>query len=218
MPATTAALTPRPADAVADPDAIPSSFSPARPPSLHEQPLTPTEQALVAANTGLAYSIVRKRFPSSPFHDDLIQEALLGIMEAARRFDPERGCRFSTYATWRIRAKLSEHHRRRRVRLKVDGASSFDDPDGPLEPIDPNAVQPFEVAADQEAFELDADRLHNALAGLQPRERDILWRRARGETLKMIGDYLRISKERVRQLESRALGKARKAVGLVRAA
>ena len=39
---------------------------------------------------------------------DLVQEASIGIMQAAARFDPERGLRFSTYARWWIRAAIQE--------------------------------------------------------------------------------------------------------------
>lgn len=59
---------------------------------------------LITSNIGLVVSISQKYF--GPSRDDLIQAGSLGLVEAARRYDPERGNRFSTYATYWIRAYM----------------------------------------------------------------------------------------------------------------
>jgi RNA polymerase sigma factor (sigma-70 family) len=54
-------------------------------------------------------AIVEARRLISPYLDeeDLIQEGFIGLLYAARRFEPQRGLRFSTYARWWVRAHMS---------------------------------------------------------------------------------------------------------------
>lgn len=63
---------------------------------------------LVTAYMRLAISMASKfRRYGAPMND-LIQEASLGLMKAADKFDPERGVRFSTYAVWWIKASIQD--------------------------------------------------------------------------------------------------------------
>lgn len=64
---------------------------------------------LVSAYLRLAISVARKfRRYGAPMND-LMQEASVGLMKAAERFDPDRGVRFSTYAVWWIKASVQEY-------------------------------------------------------------------------------------------------------------
>ncbi|SHJ00511.1 RNA polymerase, sigma 32 subunit, RpoH [Shimia gijangensis] len=64
---------------------------------------------LIQAYMRLAISMAGKFRRTGLSYSDLIQEASLGLMKAADRFDPDRGVRFSTYAVWWIRAGLQDH-------------------------------------------------------------------------------------------------------------
>lgn len=64
-------------------------------------------QELIMANTRLVVSIAKAYQGRGLSLADLIQEGNLGLMKAIDRFDPERGVRLSTYATWWIRQTIA---------------------------------------------------------------------------------------------------------------
>ena len=59
--------------------------------------------------------------------NELIQQGALGLVQAVRRFDPERGVRLSTYAMWSIRSAIQEHvlHSWSMVRLGTSNAQKM---------------------------------------------------------------------------------------------
>jgi RNA polymerase sigma-32 factor len=64
---------------------------------------------LVTAYMRLAISMAAKFKRYGAPMSDLIQEAGLGLMKAAEKFDPDRGVRFSTYAVWWIKASIQDY-------------------------------------------------------------------------------------------------------------
>jgi len=64
---------------------------------------------LINAYTRLAVSIASKYRRYGAAMEDLVQEAAVGLMKAAEKFDPDRAVRFSTYANWWIKAQVQEY-------------------------------------------------------------------------------------------------------------
>lgn len=212
---------------------------------------------------------------------DLAQEGYVGLLEAAARFEPERNVRFSTYASWWIRAAMQDYILRnwsivrsgtssaqkslffnlRRLRARIArgdnnltsqavhaeiaaalGVSIADvqtmdarlaAPDASLQgaasspeageraPID-NLESPEPLPDELVSGVIDGERrhrwLHQALAQLNRREARIIRARRLAEksvTLEELGSELGISKERVRQIESRAMQKLRAALDAI---
>ncbi|MFF4559468.1 sigma-70 family RNA polymerase sigma factor [Streptomyces sp. NPDC001435] len=62
---------------------------------------------LVLHNLRLVHSLVRPYLEQGLDYDDLVQHGALGLMRAARKFDPTMGNKFSTYATWWVRQSIT---------------------------------------------------------------------------------------------------------------
>jgi RNA polymerase primary sigma factor len=226
-------------------------------PSAHE-----AHNRLVEQNLRLVVSIaVGYRGRGLPL-EDLIQEGSIGLRHAAVRFDPDRGFRFSTYATWWIRQAISRAavkdgrmvrlpvhvaHRLSRVQRAAEQLTRELDREPTVEELAAQAeLSPTEVqralraASDVRSLDEPMVGRGDALLGdfvadpqpgpeelgtestvplaveqvlrryLTPRERTIIGLRfglggGRPMTLEETGRVVGVTRERVRQIEHRAL-------------
>ncbi|MCK6528759.1 sigma-70 family RNA polymerase sigma factor [Myxococcota bacterium] len=163
---------------------------------------------LVQANLRGAFLVARRYAWSGIDLDDLVQVAALGLLDAIPRFNPARGMRLLTYATWHMRGKL---HRAMARGASLDAGDRAwrhatlpdeeGDPEDALLAEEGNRAARHDVAA--------------ALNGLPPRERRVL------EGLYLADPPLRradlaaelgVSRQRVQQLDHRARGRLRRAL------
>ncbi|WP_375174873.1 RNA polymerase factor sigma-32 [Pseudooceanicola sp.] len=79
---------------------------------------------LITAYMRLAVSMASKYRRYGAPMNDLIQEAGLGLMKAADKFDPDRGVRFSTYAVWWIKASIQDYVMRNWSMVRTGSTSS----------------------------------------------------------------------------------------------
>jgi len=194
--------------------------------------LTDEQRAMVEANVGLVYGFVLRRYGREhPKHDDLVQAGVFGLMRAAQKYDPAKA-KFSTYANYWIRqatqryinedtlirvpSHAAEDARRGRGKhLKqietAHGATRFDATNDAFHPaVVDDAARAVEAADERETA---ARRLRRALPRLPERHRDILLRRATGETLKAISATWGVGRERIRQIETEAMDRLRYEMG-----
>jgi RNA polymerase primary sigma factor len=174
---------------------------------LQEEALAVKNQ-IIRANLRLVVSIAKRHVGPSNNFFELVSDGNMSLIRAVEKFDFSRGNKFSTYASWAIMKNFArtipeENYRRDRF---VTGHEEM-----------------FEAAADnrtdEHEYESALKRMQEAVKGmlgrLDERERKIIISRfglggVSEQTLEQLGRELGITKERVRQIESRAQDKLRK--------
>ena len=167
---------------------------------------------IVEANLRLVFSIVKKFVNPNNTFDDLLSDGIVGLIRAVEKFDFDRGFRFSTYATQVVRRNSYRTVvLKQQERQKVVGGLQ----DMNLELSDEERSSPI---SEKRWHELRS-RLAVMLDDLDRREKFIIRARfslgshRKVHTLQALANRLGISKERVRQLERRAMEKLRLMAG-----
>ena len=182
---------------------------------------------LVEANLRFVVSYAKRYRGHGVSFLDLIHEGNLGLMEAARRYDPAHNVKFITYAVWWVRQSL--------MHVLADSTRAFSFPPkmfgilhaggpggedvslsetlGDRLPVEQSPVE------DELIHQADLDELAAALLDLEGKEQEVVRLRyglgdGEPQTLQEIGDRLHLSRERVRQIESRAKEKLRRSARL----
>jgi RNA polymerase primary sigma factor len=186
--------------------------------------------ALIAANLRLVVSICRRYANYGMDFLDLIQEGNIGLIAAVKAFDWRRGHRFSSFAAPTVRGFITNAltNRAHTIRIPKYARQNMDlalreplsletligeDSDVTLGDsiVDENAMSPFESAASRAL----SARIAEALNSLPPKEAQVLRMRyglddgGPGRTLEVVAEGIGVGRERVRQIEAKALRRLR---------
>ena len=169
-----------------------------------------TKNQIIAANLRLVVSIAKRYVGRAADFFELVSDGNMSLMRAAEKFDVSRGNKFSTYASWAIMksfARTIPVSLRHQDRFRTDHSEVFDTTeDMRTDQYDPEAAQ---IQRESQVARI--------LDRLDERERQIVTARfglIRGHeplTLTQVGTVMGVTKERIRQIQARAMSRLREA-------
>lgn len=177
--------------------------------SLYQEAIE-TKNLLTRSNLRLVVAVAKKYIGSTGDLFEKVSEGNLSLMRAVEKFDYTRGFKFSTYATWAIKKnyiRAYSNEIKQTDRFRTGQEEVLDASPG-------HRSDPTSQLADQRRRE---DQVSGIMERLTDRERQIISSRfgigsgREPMTLKDVGVELGVSKERVRQIEARAMQKLREA-------
>ncbi|QDT41858.1 RNA polymerase sigma factor RpoD [Gimesia alba] len=161
------------------------------------------------SNMRLVVSIIKKCVTPHVTFDDLLSDGIWTLMKAVDKFDYDRGFRFSTYA---YRAITNYAYRKIADQRKEHSRFTQAKQEQPLEEV----TEEKRPEMDEQTWLELSELLEQKIESLDQREQLIvraryaLGRDSKVQTFQKLADQLGVSKERVRQLEQRAVAKLRK--------
>jgi RNA polymerase primary sigma factor len=169
---------------------------------------------LITSNLRLVVSIAKKFVDATYSFEELVSEGNVALMRAVEKFNFALGNRFSTYATYAIQRhffRLSHRGRQFRKRFVTDDAALKDRAEDD---------QPTEYCSAEQIGMLK-DLFGGFLKDLEPRERSIVVARFGFDgkpprTFRELGSQMGVCKERIRQIQTRAMEKLREMAAAAR--
>lgn len=169
---------------------------------------TEVKNLLVRRNLRLVVSIAKRHLRPGFNFFEMVSDGNMSLMRAIEKFDYARGFKLSTYATWAIKRNFA-----RTVPAEYTQLDRFRT----------GSEELFQGAPNQRSSQFEQERTNQSqrevlvelLGRLQDRERAILATRygldqaTEPQTLEQVGQRFGVTKERIRQLEKRALNKLR---------
>lgn len=192
--------------------------------------LDPDRRRFVEKNIGLAYKFAGKYKGFLPNHyDDILGESFRGLVRSAIDYDPKINEKFSTYAySWmmsyvllymekiniisvpkylRYQRKVEKSKRHRLAPLAISVMEMSQHGESSADNVSSRFPDPLESAAKSE----EVAWLNSQIDSLDDRSRFVVRQRLEGASLRDVGNSIGCTRERVRQLESLAYAKIRRA-------